>query len=181
MESNRHDAPDIPSQSPPGPPPHLPPGGGAQHDSSRDIRDLLRNVANRTLAFLSNASNETLGACLVGLGASTYIIFGRVGLVLIGVVGGVGLQATWDGSRGGGPDGGASIQESSRRREVGLDVVHRVLDWRVKNLCHEPGDDVDALGIAPASAKAPDYSAFQPQTADALAVFTDAVIRDYVR
>src|SRR3954451_11700486 len=42
-----------------------------------------------TLRFFATASNETLGACVVGLCASTYLVLGRVGLVLIGAVGGV--------------------------------------------------------------------------------------------
>ncbi|KAL8872462.1 MAG: hypothetical protein Q9198_007204 [Flavoplaca austrocitrina] len=48
------------------------------------------------LQFLSTASNETLGACLAGLGAATYFILGRIGLVLIGVVGGIVLHAVWE-------------------------------------------------------------------------------------
>src|SRR5690242_15354889 len=45
-----------------------------------------------TLRFFANASNETLGACVVGLCASTYLVLGRFGLVLIGAVGGVVLH-----------------------------------------------------------------------------------------
>ena len=64
-----------------------------QRGDSRKAQDLTSYALN----FLSNASNETLGACFVGLGATTYLVLGRIGLVLIGVVGGVVLHATWDG------------------------------------------------------------------------------------
>ena len=40
--------------------------------------------SERALEFLSNASNETLGACIVGLAAVTWLVLERVGLVLIG-------------------------------------------------------------------------------------------------
>ena len=161
------------------PVPTSPKNQGTSDERSQDYQDLIRNAANRTLSFLSTASNETLGACLVGLGATTYVVLGRVGLVLIGVVGGVVLHATWDGSRGGDRDGEARAQEAARRREVGLDVLQRVMDWRGKDIACRPDEEADALGIA--AVQAMDYSGFRPETADALNVFTEAVIRDYVK
>lgn len=148
-------------------------------ERTQDYQDLFRNATNRALSFLSNASNESLGACLIGLGATTYIVLGRVGLVLIGVVGGVVLHATWDGSRGGDHDGDVKRKEAARRREVGLDVVQRVMDWQGKDISHLSDGETDALGIAPTQES--DYSTFRSQTADALNIFTDAVIRDYVK
>src|SRR5277367_4066951 len=58
------------------------------------VSEKLRDLTNATLNFLSTASNETLGAFVVGLAASTYLVLGRLGLVLIGAVGGVILHAT---------------------------------------------------------------------------------------
>ncbi|KAL9041316.1 MAG: hypothetical protein Q9180_001357 [Flavoplaca navasiana] len=60
--------------------------------SSQKAQESLDHI----LQFLSTASNETLGACLAGLGAATYFILGRIGLVLIGVVGGIVLHAVWE-------------------------------------------------------------------------------------
>src|SRR5437868_920931 len=51
-----------------------------------------QDLTSRILDFLSNASNETLIASLVGLGATTYFVLGRLGLLLIGGVGGVVLH-----------------------------------------------------------------------------------------
>ncbi len=44
----------------------------------------IQEITNRVLQFLSTASNETLGACVVGLCASTYLVLGRAGLLLLG-------------------------------------------------------------------------------------------------
>lgn len=52
-------------------------------DATVNFQELISYI----LRFLSDATNETLAACFIGLGASTYIVFGRLGLVLIGVVG----------------------------------------------------------------------------------------------
>ncbi|KAF1941359.1 hypothetical protein EJ02DRAFT_455167 [Clathrospora elynae] len=144
----------------------------------------VKALTDRTLQFLATASNETLGACLAGLGAGTYLILGRVGLVLIGVVGGVVLHATWEGHV---QDGDTTEQHGksaeARRRELGADIAHRVLDWRSSRT---PADDKpdahgDDFNVQLYSGKQLDYSVFKPQTAAALTELTDAVIRDYVK
>jgi hypothetical protein len=147
------------------------------HKESQDASTLdMKALADRTLHFLATASNETLGACLVGLGAGTYFILGRVGLVLIGVVGGVVLHATWE---GGSKD---SEDKGKGRRELGVDVALRVLDWRdTRTLEKSAGGDDDDLSVQLLSGKTLDFSEFQPETAAALTELTDAVIRDYVK
>lgn len=144
----------------------------------------LKGLTDRALRFLATASNETLGACLVGLGAGTYLILGRVGLVLIGVVGGVVLHATWEG-RPQDTDHGEHKGKSAeaRRRELGVDIAHRVLGWRDSrtqaNSQHE--DNGADLSLKLYSGQKLDYSDFRPETAAALTELTDAVIRDYVK
>ncbi|PVH95599.1 hypothetical protein DM02DRAFT_617804 [Periconia macrospinosa] len=149
----------------------------------------VKALTDRALTFLATASNETLGACLVGLGASTYLILGRVGLLLIGVVGGVVLHATWEG-HGHGTQGHDAGQSVDRKREVGVDIARRVLDWRDKTENGNDGDKekegADAkedsdLAVKLFSGKELDYSEFRPETAAALTELTDAVIRDYVK
>lgn len=141
-------------------------------------------LTDRTLQFLATASNEALGACLVGLSAGTYIILGRVGLVLIGVVGGVVLHATWEGNahHGEGSDQKGK-NTKSRRRQLGVDVAQRILEWR-NNRTQEKSageDDNSDLSLKLYSGKLLDYSDFKPETAAALTELTDAVIRDYVK
>ncbi|KAF1830386.1 hypothetical protein BDW02DRAFT_534204 [Decorospora gaudefroyi] len=146
----------------------------------------VKALTDRTLHFLATASNETLGACLAGLGAGTYLILGRVGLVLIGVVGGVVLHATWEGHHGDIKQTNGKSAEA-RRRELGADIAQRVLDWRSAKTQHKGDGDDDGekdrsdFNVQLYSGKQLDYSAFKPETAAALTELTDAVIRDYVK
>ncbi|KAJ9607298.1 hypothetical protein H2200_008371 [Cladophialophora chaetospira] len=134
----------------------------------------VSTVIDTTLKFFANASNETLGACAVGLCASTYLVLGRVGLVIIGAVGGVVLHATWENQYG-----GRSAEEKAelerRRKELGIEVAHRLLDIRDKK--QERSDEAQSK----LESKTLDYSDFEPETRAALTSFTDAVIRDYVK
>lgn len=136
----------------------------------------LQSFTDRALEFLSHASNETLGACLAGLGASTYLVLGRVGLVIIGVAGGVVLHATWEGIRSDDRDETVKKAEKEKKRETGIEVARRLLDWRSSNRTVD--EQADAVKIL--ANQALDYSSFGPETAAALDTFTDAVIKDYV-
>lgn len=156
-------------------------GGASPPDSSNGSQSwqaILQRLTDRALEFLSTASNETLGACLVGLGATTYFVLGRVGLVIIGVAGGVVLHATWEKAAG---DGTRSIEE--RRKEVGLDVIHRVLKWREEREDGRGEGDETAVPdrIDLQSERKLDFEGFRPETKAALEELTDAVIRDYVK
>jgi hypothetical protein len=150
---------------------------------SQSFQLTVQSLTDQALQFLSTASNETIGACLVGLGASTYFVLGRVGLVLMGVVGGVVLHATWEGALID-SSGAAEVKaaEEKRRREVGLDVVMRALTWQAAKKSAQPdnsGDVIDKIELA--AAMNLDFSAYPPQTAAAMTELTDAVIRDYVK
>lgn len=136
--------------------------------------DLIREATDRTLTFLATASNETLVSCLVGLGAATYILLGRVGLVLGGVVGGVYLHATWE--KGGHDEQDEAVKSLAerRRKEAGVEVVQRLLKWKDKSQGENTGESEDSL-------KVDDYSDLPPETAAALTALTDSIIRDYVR
>ncbi|KAI9893318.1 MAG: hypothetical protein M1814_000448 [Vezdaea aestivalis] len=138
------------------------------------------SVGDRTLQFLSTASNETLGACFVGLGACTYLILGRLGLVLIGAVGGIVLHSSWENSTDNTLGDQSQSKEARRRQELGLDVVSRVLKWREKaRPLLDKGASQDAIPGPPSQVN--DYSSFALDTASALEELTSAVIRDYVK
>ena len=148
--------------------------------SSVKAQDALQNI----LRFLSTASNETLGACLAALGAVTYFILGRVGLVLIGVVGGVALHATWEERNGQcGSQAESAEVKARKRREDALSILHRVLDWRAGYNSNQlkVNGDISATGIKSLDPKQLDFSEFEPATGAALTGLTDAVIRDYVK
>lgn len=128
------------------------------------------DVTTRALRFISTATTETLGGIAVGLAACTYLVLGRVGLVLIGALGGVVLHASWEGQSA---LAGTVIEA---RREKGLDVMKRVLDWReTKNDKAEKDDEDDGVITGRG------FEGFQPETALALGELVDAVIRDYVK
>ena len=150
-------------------------------DTSERIAIQARDLTTRVLEFLSNASNETLGACLIGLGAVTWLVLGRVGLVLIGVVGGVVLHATWEGDIGNNENDEARALEARKRREKGLDIAARILDWKEKAEGSRELDGVRDMLVAVPLDKELDFAGFPPDTKDALANLVDSIIRDYVK
>lgn len=145
--------------------------------------DKLRSFTDTALKFLSNASNETLGACAFGLCASTYLVLGRVGLVLIGAAAGVVIHATWESSSddGNGTQSGAR-KSTTRRKELGIEVAKRVLDWKDSIKGSEVGAENEDVKVEASLATRPlDYSELKPATGAALTALTDAIIRDYVK
>ncbi|KAL1310754.1 hypothetical protein AAFC00_001006 [Neodothiora populina] len=137
-------------------------------------------IADKALHFLSHASNGTIGACLVGLSATTYLVLGRVGLMLIGLVGGVALHASWD-AHGETDRAAAREKELRKRREIGLEVVQRVLEWKTDRSGPDGDSDADEADVKILAKKKLDFSSFRPDTALALTTFTDAIVRDYVK
>ncbi|CZR60478.1 uncharacterized protein PAC_10374 [Phialocephala subalpina] len=124
------------------------------------------DLTTRALRFLSTATPETICGIAVGLAASTYLVLGRVGLVLIGALGGVVLHATWEGQ--------SSVSIEEARKEKGIDIVKRLLDLR--DIQDKDEDDEEDSAIVGSN-----FEGFQPETAAALNELTDAVIRDYVK
>ncbi len=142
-----------------------------------------QELINGVLRFLSTASSETLGACAVGLASITYFVLGRVGLLIIGIVGGVLLHATWEENVQNQASHGTEASEARRRKEASLNVVERVLNWRGKQHGNSTQDRSDVRDVENkiSAHKELDFSGFQPFTAAALGNLTDAVIRDYVK
>lgn len=139
----------------------------------------VRDLTTRVLDFLSDASNESLAAVLVGLGAATYFILGRIGLLLIGVIGGVVLHATWEGHKEVEVDDAPKTEQFERRREMGFDIVWRALDGRDRTL----SSSIDQNKAVPAlvAHRSLDFSGFPSETASALTDLVDAIVRDYVK
>lgn len=127
----------------------------------------LENFTTRALNFLSTASTETIGGIAVGLAACTYLVLGRVGLVLIGALGGVVLHATWEAQS-------SHSGTEDIRREKGLDIMKRILDLREDAA---KGEDKDQDEIIVGNS----FEGMSPETAAALNEVVDAVIRDYVK
>jgi len=124
------------------------------------------DLTTKALRFLSTASVESLGGIAVGLATCTYFVLGRLGLVLIGMVGGIVLHAAWEERRS------ESGVDEDTRREKALDIVKRLLDLEDKKAQDEEFDHM-ALGS--------NFDSFRPETAAALNDLVDAVVRDYVK
>ncbi|KAI4228086.1 MAG: hypothetical protein L6R36_001939 [Xanthoria steineri] len=155
-----------------------------QQDITTSSSPKGKEYLDHTLQFLSTAGNETLGACLAGLGAATYFILGRIGLVLIGLVGGVVLHAIWEERNSqSGNQAESAEAKAKRRREDGLSILHRVLEWRNEDDTRpsEVNGDLNAVGSKPSALKQLNFSELGPATGAALTGLTDAVIRDYVK
>jgi hypothetical protein len=144
----------------------------------------VQTLTHHALEFLSNASNETLGAVFVGLLAATYVILGRLGLLLIGVAGGVILHASWESFERGVGDDKAKANEVKRRRELGTEVAKRVLEWQEERTKRDTSDGDEGTTNVTTTAisdNGTEYAGFRPATGAALTTLTDAIIRDYVR
>lgn len=143
----------------------------------------LQEAIEFALNFLSTSSNEKLAAVLVFLTIVTYIVLGRLGLLLIGVALGVMLHASWEGAHSHGEEG---PHLPRKRKELALEVSKRLLDWpnRVIFAELETQDKDNGNSVTSPedlSAADLDFKTFRPATAAALRLLTDAVIKDYVK
>lgn len=141
-----------------------------------------KGVIESTLQFLSTANSETLlgvFACLVG---ATLVLFGRLGLLLIGIASGIVLHAQWEAVYED-PIHPLSNPRQRRRKELALDIARRLLDWPKSTTLAadaEQDDTGQVFLFGDSSSADLDYSALGPKTADALRSITDAVMKDYV-
>jgi hypothetical protein len=143
-----------------------------------------RDLTSQVLGFLSTAGNDTLGACLVGLSAITYLVLGRIGLILIGVVVGVVLHATWEQTINSQGNAHEDLKDTEpRRKEQGFALLERILDWRERRQIPSGlgGDKGLKENSSTALSTEWDFSDFPPATGIALNNLTEAVITDYVK
>lgn len=166
---------------------------GTQIKHSADHEDVQPNPSSLVqpkdavdyiLNLLATSSTEGLLGIFALLIGVTYIVLGRLGLLLIGIATGVVLHATWEGDANNAAIGPLDARNPVRRRELALDIANRLLDWPTRkagqvdeNNDNRQGQD----GVQEASEIQLDYSSFRPETAAALRSLTDAVIRDYVK
>ncbi|CAK7266105.1 hypothetical protein SEPCBS57363_001927 [Sporothrix epigloea] len=142
------------------------------------------DIPTRIFRFLSTATTQSLSAVGVGLAATTYLVLGRVGLMLIGAFGGIALFAAWEARN---PDLALAL-----RGETSSELLARVIEYRkrdkVENSIHgveskignESADlQLDDFGEEPALASS--FENFRPETRQALNGLVDAIIRDYVQ
>ncbi|KFZ07349.1 hypothetical protein V501_06535 [Pseudogymnoascus sp. VKM F-4519 (FW-2642)] len=149
------------------------PNGGADATPTR-APAATPDATTRLLQYLAHASPEQLCAIAVGLAGCTYLILGRVGLVLIGAFGGIILHASWE------RHSAVADIHTTHQKQNGLHVLQKVLDWREKNPANpykfDDNDDTDEA-VVPGAAN---FDDFRPATAEALRELVEATIRDYV-
>ncbi|KAK2750207.1 hypothetical protein FQN55_002352 [Onygenales sp. PD_40] len=135
------------------------------------------SARDQCLQFLSSANYPTLfalGGAALGV---IYLFLGRLSLILFGVISGVLLHASWEELNHAGNESLKS-DVSQRRRELGIEVANRLMNWRETKSTDTLVDDLTSTGIV---SHGSEFSDFRPATAAALRTLTDAVIRDYVR
>ncbi|PFH62046.1 hypothetical protein XA68_15369 [Ophiocordyceps unilateralis] len=141
--------------------------GPSKHDPKPTSQP---GLSAKALHFISVASPGTLAGIAVAFSGVTYAILGRLGLLVIGAVGGVIAFASLEAKQ---PDVARAV-----RGEKGPDVVDRL--WR----------DLQNTGLSSALDAAADndddlplkaFDDFRPETRDALSGFVDSIIRDYVK
>lgn len=142
-------------------------------------------VKGFVLKFLATSSNESLAGVFVGLAIATYVLLGRLGLLLIGLVLGVVLHASWEGTSDESKPEGPDSRNPRRRKELALELASRLLDWPERARGELPnGDEDNRQRTVETRDGRPetdlDYSAFGPRTSVALKALTDAAVRDYV-
>lgn len=134
------------------------------------------------LYFLSTAGNDTLLAVFAGLAVAIFVTLGRLGLLLIGLVAGFVLHAYWDGVADDLGNGGSESSNYRRRRELGIEVANRLLEWQALKAT-ENGVHVCNHAVSKAESRHGtelSFSDFRPATSTALTALTDAIVRDYV-
>lgn len=127
------------------------------------------SLVTKGLQFAATATSSTLTGVAVGFAAVTYVVLGRLGLVLIGAFGGVLGFIAWEARH---PEVARSI-----RGERGLDVLERLQLGANKH--RQPDEGNNEEYDKQRAIKALDD--FRPETREALGGLIDSIVRDYVK
>ncbi|KAF7119107.1 hypothetical protein CNMCM5793_008846 [Aspergillus hiratsukae] len=134
------------------------------------------------LHFLSSSDNSTLAGVAASLAIVTYVLLGRIGLLLIGLVAGVALHASWETAHTGLNGQQTGIYSVHRRKELSLNIANRLLELSSRKPSEPKSNNGGNIAKAAEQIFEPelDFSGFPPKTAAALRSLTNAVIKDYV-
>lgn len=128
------------------------------------------SLTTRIFRFIATATPGTLGGIAVGLAATTYLVLGRLGLVLIGAFGGIVTFIQWE----------QRNVEVARavRGERSVDILARLL--KAKEASEEAiskeqsADDQEAALVR-------SFDDLRPETREAMNELVEAVIDNYVK
>lgn len=139
-------------------------------DARASVEQDAGDIQTKVFQFLATATPGTLGGVGVGLAAVTYLLLGKIGLLIIGAFGGIVAFIQWEGRN---PEVARAV-----RGERGLDLLERLLE---ETRDRKSARTEDTSTEEQESALARGFDDFQPETRAALEEFVDAVIRDYVK
>ncbi|KAK2748688.1 hypothetical protein FQN57_000269 [Myotisia sp. PD_48] len=132
-------------------------------------------IFNQAALFVAHADRVTLAGTAGGLVVITYLLFGKLTLLLIGIIGGVILHVWWEDEFIGGGDNQRDAPDGRKRQELSIEIADRLTRGTVHG---EPMNDQDATSAEIVAAA--DYSKLSPAISTALTALTDSVIRGYV-
>ncbi|KAG6175438.1 hypothetical protein E4U51_000077 [Claviceps purpurea] len=144
---------------------------GTTTEDSAESTTRASVLVAKALEFVSEATPVTLGSLAVAISAVLYALLGRIGLLLIGALGGVLLFISVEARN--------PVIAKAVRGEQGGDVLARV--WNELKI--EGADTTGADGQADDENEATfkTFDDFRPETRDALCGLVDAVVRDYIK
>jgi hypothetical protein len=150
--------------------------------ASEASRPQTARLPQYMLHFLSTAGDGTLLAALGALAVVTVVVLGRLGLLLVGLVAGFILHAYWDGVADDLRTAGLDASYYRRRRELGLEVANRLLEWQTRKTSENGAYGLNYVVSKTESIRGTglSFSSFRPATSVALTALTDAIIKDYV-
>ncbi|KAF5567705.1 PX domain-containing protein [Fusarium phyllophilum] len=122
----------------------------------------------KVIHFFATATPESLAGVAVGFAAFTYFTMGRLGLVLIGALGGVAGFISWEARN---PELAKAV-----RGERGIDVIDRLLEAKNNQTGEKREDSSDDE-----EPTLKNFDEFRPETREALGGLVDAIVRDYVK
>jgi hypothetical protein len=153
----------------------------AEWTPPQNTEPLTSLAGQRILHFLQTADNQVLLAFLGALALLVYLVLGRLGLLLIGLVSGFLFHEYWAGLANYGAQFGVrGFIGAPSRKELGIEVAARLLDWTSQRAALETDHDNEVVRITNDDLTV-DSSRYPPATAAALTELVDATIRDYVK
>ena len=164
MEKESKTVSDNVEAAPERPPRPPTPRDGALNDDESTTTKVFR--------FLATATPGTLGGVAVGLAATTYLVLGRLGLVLIGAFGGIVSFIQWE-------QRNVDVVRAIKG-EQGMEVLTRLLVAR-KIAAEEGSKQEDNTDDEAESALVRSFDDFQPETREAMNELVEAVIDNYVK
>ncbi|KAG5964810.1 hypothetical protein E4U57_004835 [Claviceps arundinis] len=144
--------------------------GTTAEDSAESTTRASALVA-KALEFVSEATPVTLGSLAVAISAVLYALLGRIGLLLIGALGGVLLFISVEAR--------SPVIAQAVRGEQGGDVLARV--WNELKIAGADTTGADGQADDEDEATFKTFDDFRPETRDALCGLVDAVVRDYIK